>query len=65
MNHDCAGSIYDTACIDCCVRLIRSCRSAKAPRIARKQQEAMLALIERRHGLEAREATIQRLKAGT
>lgn len=64
MIHVCTGSTYDTNCLECCARLIRSCRSTKAPKIARHQQEVMLALIERRHGLQAREATIQKLKEG-
>lgn len=56
------SSIYDMACQPCRVRLVKSCRSTKTPRIARQQQEGMLACIERMAGPAAREATINELK---
>lgn len=59
---NCGGHTYDLHCLDCCVRLIVSCRSAAAPKVARQQQNAMLALIERVAGNEQREATIEQLK---
>lgn len=58
------SSTYDAHCQPCRVRLVKSCRSTKAPRIARQQQEGMLACIERMAGSKAREMTINELREG-
>lgn len=56
------GRVYDLACNDCRVRLVVSCRSRKAPGIARRQQDAMLNAIERNQGRAARQQTIDEIK---
>ncbi len=58
------SSIYDVFCQACRVRMVRSCRSTSAPRVARKQQEGMFAYIERRAGRDAKEMTINELRGG-
>lgn len=55
---------YDLRCDNCCVRLVASCWSVAAPKVARTQQEAMLALIERRRGSAVVQRTISALRAG-
>lgn len=57
------GRVYDLKCQPCRVRLVVSCRSKRAPGIARRQQEAMLAAIERNQGRAARTQTIEELRA--
>lgn len=56
------GRVYDAHCQACRVRLVRSCRSTSAPKVARKQQDGMLAYIERRAGAMAKEMTINELR---
>jgi hypothetical protein len=52
-------SIYDTGCLACCVRLVRSARPS------RSHQNAMLAHIERQAGASQVAATIEALKEAT
>jgi hypothetical protein len=56
------GHVYNAHCQPCRVRLVRSCRSTTAPKVSRKQQDGMLAYIERRAGAKAKEMTINELK---
>lgn len=56
--------VYDAHCQPCRVRLVSSCRSTSAPKVARKQQDGMLAYIERRAGAKALEMTINELRGG-
>ena len=56
--------VYDAFCQPCRVRLVSSCRSTSAPSVARKQQNGMLAYIERRAGAMAKEMTISELRGG-
>lgn len=55
---------FDLSCMACCVRLVASCRSVRAPSVARTQQNAMLALIERHRGTHDRQRVIDALRAG-
>jgi len=58
-------SIYDTGCLDCCVRLVKSVRSPADPKTARKVQEGMLAHIGKQASDAQRAATINALKGAT